>query len=87
MLSRLLEKTHAAKTFRPPRRQRSPYRVPSVQPRFDRFKRRDFVAPFDPFRGFQPCAGGFNEDLLVRGIVRCCPAKALQRELAACANM
>src|ERR1700736_122283 len=59
----------------------------SVQPRLDRFKHRGFVARFEPFRSFQPRAGGFNEGLLMRGVVRRRPAEALQRELAAYANM
>jgi hypothetical protein len=59
----------------------------SVQPRLDRFERRGFVALFDPRGGFQPRAGGLNEGLLMRGIVCRCPAEALQRELAAYANM
>jgi hypothetical protein len=62
-------------------------RLASVQPRLDRFKRRGFVARFDPFRGFQPRAGGFHEGLLMRGVVGRRPAKALQRELAAYANV
>ncbi len=86
MPSRLPETTHAAGMFRPPRRQYQ-CRLASVQPRLDRFKRRGFVARFDPFGGFQPRAGSFNEGLLMRGIVRRRPAKALQRELAAYANM
>jgi hypothetical protein len=62
-------------------------RLASVQPRLDRLKRRGFIAGFDPFGGFQPRAGGFNEGLLMRGIVGRRPAKALQRELAAYTNM
>ena len=59
----------------------------SVQPRLDRLDRRGFIALFDPRGGFQPRAGGLNEGLLMRGIVCRCPAEALQRELAAYANM
>jgi len=58
-----------------------------VQPRLECFERRGFVARFEPFGGFQPRAGGFNEGLLMRGVVRRRPTKALQRELAAYANM
>ena len=59
----------------------------SVQPRLDRLDRRGFIALFDPRGGFQPRAGGFDEGLLMRGIVCRCPAETLQCELAAYANM
>jgi hypothetical protein len=63
------------------------YSLASVQPRLDRLKRRGFIALLDPFGGFQPCARGFNEGLLMRSVVRRRPVKALQRELAAYTNM
>jgi hypothetical protein len=76
-----LEKTCAAETFRPPLRQCS------VQPSLDHFERGSFIALFDPFGGLQPRAGGFNEGLLMRGVVFRRPTEALQCELAARANM
>jgi hypothetical protein len=85
--NRHLEKTRAAPGENPRRRNVPTTAQSSVQPRLDRFKRRGFVALFDPRGGFQPRAGGLNEDLLMRGVVRRRPAETLQRELAAYANV